>query len=327
MKERQIGIDVIKTLAIIFVVAGHFFINTDYYSEISGAEFVGLSVARRLFSISVPLFMICTGYLNLGKRPVKSYYKGGLRVIWSYLIVSAVTIAYEIYFNHVDHSVTEWLLKITDFTAIAYGWYIEMWIGLFLMVPFLNVLWGGLDCTWRKVWLLTLLMLTAVPAFVNRPGLGLLPDFWQMAYPLLFYYIGAYIREYRPTFSRKWLFVILLLICSANPMVNLLFNHVGSMHPGSPFGLVGVLLSTVLFLLCYQCDIRTQWLRKTFIMVSVCSLDMYLISYIFDNFCYSHFSIVDKGPATLAFIAVVPSVLIMSFVFAFVKARLSNLRK
>lgn len=32
----------------------------------------------------------------------------------------------------------KWGMKITDYSAIVYAWYIEMYIGLFLLTPFLN---------------------------------------------------------------------------------------------------------------------------------------------------------------------------------------------
>lgn len=327
MKERQIGIDVIKTLAITFVVGGHFFINTEFFNHVSGLQFVTLSVARRLFSISVPLFLLCTGYLSLGKQPTKSYYLGGMRVIYSYLLISAVTIAYEVCVNHVELSVTEWLLKVTDFKAIAYGWYIEMWIGLFLMAPFMNLMWGAMTDKQRKIWLLTLLMLTAVPAFVNRPGFGLLPDFWQMSYPLLFYFIGGYIRHYQPSYNRYALSILLLLVCSINPVVNLLVNHVGTMNPGNPFGLIGGVLSTLLFLICYRCDLSASWLKKSVVTVSIFSLDMYLISYLFDDFFYRHTGIATNQKPLAAFALVIPSVLLLSYAFAYAKAKLFKFAK
>ena len=40
------------------------------------------------------------------------------------------------------------VMRIFSFSTIPYGWYVEMWIGLFLMVPFLNILWW--NCPSKK---------------------------------------------------------------------------------------------------------------------------------------------------------------------------------
>ena len=49
-------------------------------------------MARTLFMVNVPLFLILTGYLNLNKRVSRGYYRGMVAVLLSYLVISVVTI-------------------------------------------------------------------------------------------------------------------------------------------------------------------------------------------------------------------------------------------
>ena len=41
-------------------------------------------------------------------------------------------------------TVTDMVFKLLDFTGAPYSWYIEMYLGLFLLIPFLNILYNNL---------------------------------------------------------------------------------------------------------------------------------------------------------------------------------------
>lgn len=187
-KERYIGIDIIRVCAITFVVAGHFFMNSGF----SEAPFEGVSmfiqgVAKSFFGMGVPLFLMMTGYLNGHKEVNLAYYRSGTRVLVSYLFFSLFTILFRQYYLGQDLSWLQWGHSILAFDAIPYGWYIEMWIGLFLLTPFLNILWRNIPNHRQKLILLgSLYVMTSLPDLSNRYGLHLLPGFWQGGYPLLF---------------------------------------------------------------------------------------------------------------------------------------------
>lgn len=315
---RFTGLDLIRSFAVFFVIAGHFFINTDFGKASYGNwEMILLATGHRLFSISVPLFLIITGYLNLSKKLTKKYYNSGVRVIVSYLVISLVTIAFLVHHNHIHLTITQWLLKITGFTAISYGWYIEMWTGLFLLTPFLNTLWHSLETQRRQITLIaTLFLLTALPSFTNRPSAQLLPDFWTFMYPLLFFYIGAYIRQYQPVVKPYAALAILVSLCMVNPMLNLISSGSG-MSPGNPFAVMGTLIATVFFLLLYRIQISNSFLRLALKKISVYSLDMYLVSYMFDLLLYQKLQphYMDAGYLK-AFMLITPCVFLCSLAFA-----------
>ena len=58
--------------------------------------------------------------------------------------------------------------ELLAFTGAPHAWYVEMYIGLFLLILFLNVLYHGLTSRRQKqVLILTLLAVTALPALTN----------------------------------------------------------------------------------------------------------------------------------------------------------------
>ena len=168
--QRICGLDLIRMVAIFFVIAGHFFsLNTDYrnvpFQEVS--LFIQ-GMMNSVFMVGVPLFMMLTGYLNIKKTPTKKYYKGMLRVLVAYLIFSIVTILFRTYFLGEERSIVQWILAILNYSAIPYAWYIEMWIGLALLTPFLNYLWHAIPNMREKLLLIaTLFVMTSLPDLGN----------------------------------------------------------------------------------------------------------------------------------------------------------------
>lgn len=331
-KQRSAGLDIVRSIAILFVIAGHFFMNTGAHDTVfTGLWIFPQGILRTLFKTNVPLFLILTGYLNLNKTVNRSYYKGMIAVILSYIFISVVTIFFRIHFMDEHLSIVKWILKITDFSAINYAWYIEMWIGLFLLTPFLNILWKNISTKRHKLVLIgTFYLLSALPDMFNRYGVHLVPGYWEATYPLAFYFIGSYIREYQPHTRKLSLILLILGCCLINPLFNFLFvkNHSMIQVIGDGNGIVGIPLAAMVFLLLYRIDVNRKWLRKALESISRVSLDMYLASYMFDLAAYSYFRpyiSVNPEQSIIWFFIVVPIVFIESYIFAILKSKLFKL--
>lgn len=101
-----------------------------------------------------------TGFLCCRKTVTKRYYCGGLRVVGLYLFWSVITCIYLIIYR--EGVTKDVVMGVLSFSTIRYGWYIEMWIGLFLMVPFLNILWWNCPSKKHKLLLIgTLFSITS----------------------------------------------------------------------------------------------------------------------------------------------------------------------
>ena len=271
--NRLAGLDIIRCFAIFSVIAGHFFVlNTPFRETIFDASgMLGQGLVYLLFNATgVPLFIMMTGYLNAHKVECnRKYYKGMGRVLISYLLFSIITILFRKYYLHEDFSWIQWGLKILDFSAIPYGWYIEMWIGLYLLTPFLNLLYKAIPTQKQKLILLvTLYTLTALPDLLNRYGLHLVPGFWQSVFPLTYFFIGSYIREYEPELKGKKILVAIiaiLAICAINPVFNLLFvkEHTMIQIAGGSNGVFGTIVAVLTFILLYKIDIWNVWTKRT----------------------------------------------------------------
>lgn len=330
--NRLAGLDIIRCLAIFSVIAGHFFVlNTPFRETIFDASgMLGQGLVYLLFNATgVPLFIMMTGYLNAHKVECnRKYYKGMGRVLISYLLFSAIAILFRKYYLYEDLTWIQWGLKILDFSAIPYGWYIEMWIGLYLLTPFLNLLYKAIPTQKQKLILLvTLYVLTALPDLLNRYGLHLVPGFWQSVFPLTYFFIGSYVREYEPELKGKKIVVAIiaiLAICAINPVFTMLFakEHTMIQIAGGSNGVFGTIIAVLTFILLYKIDIRNVWTKKVLTHISLLSLDMYLCCYIFDKIFYPYFIeryFVDQAQFGIYFFVIVPLVFVASLLTAQVK--------
>ena len=219
--QRNIGLDVIRSIACFSVIAVHFFLNTDFYSEpIMDPVMSFFLYVRSSLMISIPLFLMLSGYLLCHKTASVSYYLRLIRTLFIYVCASLLVAVYRIFIAKDGLTFAGAFLGIFSFSTLSYAWYIEMYLGLYLMIPFLNILYNGLNGQKQKQWLiLTFLLLTAAPSMVNiyrfdslewwlLPSIDnnyqpLIPDWWTGLYPLTYYFIGCYLREYPIKFKHS----------------------------------------------------------------------------------------------------------------------------
>lgn len=315
---RNTGIDILKSFAIFSIIAQHFFtLQTPFLkTEFSGASMFLQGCTMEFFLIGVSLFVAITGYLNITKTASKQYYRNILKVIIPYLIVSTIYILARIYIFDEHLTFRHSVGMILRFNAIPYGWYIEMWIGLYLLTPFLNILFNSIASKKMALLLLaTLYFLTIIPSTTNRFGFHLMPDKWTAIWPALCYYIGAYIRKFNPLVKNQYLIAFILICCCIEPLLNLiLFPH----HDYVFILGTGLLIYPIMaafFILIHNLTIKNAVIRTLIVKISNLTLYMYLFLALFDMLCYPHFMKLYESQQQFGiyFLLFVPLLFIMAF--------------
>lgn len=303
-----------------------------------GGRMFLMTLMRMAFMVCVPLFLMLTGYLMHHKQLKRGYYKGILKTLGIYILAA---LAYQVslsLFTGTPISLKKYLFPILEFSG--YGWYIEMYIGLFLLIPFLNAMWRGLKGQKQKILLIaTLLALTTLPSLFNiydwhTPEFWQLPSsassfqrivpaWWLLLYPLTYYFIGAYLQEYGLKL-RAWQTALALAACIAafgafqfyrstpGPFQNTLATDWG----GFPILIESVLLFHLL--LQIKAERIPRFFRLLFTKISELTLGIYLVSIIFDNIFYPRLAAaVSSVPLRLNYYPViVPLVFICSALFS-----------
>lgn len=326
--NRILGIDIVRTVAVLFVFCVHFFLHTGFYQgAMIGKRMFLMTGMRWLFFTCVPLFLVLTGYLNRKKRlDLKNYWRLG-DILLSYLFISVVIILFKVFYLKQELPLIEWILKIFNYTAANYAWYVEMYIGLFLFLPFLNLIFNGLN-TRRQKEILLLVMIFMTSAFsLTNLAYKILPDFWFSLYPVTYYFIGAYIAEYQIKLDKKKAIALLGFFLLIETAAAFYFSkgtqfRAGSLDTWGAFPNTAV--TALIFLILYNIDIKNKMVRWFVSDVSKLSFDMYLISFVFDTIIYEamrpHFP--DAYSMLPYFIPCVFFVFIGSYLFSFVKRAL-----
>lgn len=296
--KRYFGLDMVRIMALCLLLWLHFFLRNGFYNQRVDSIPMTLAVAGRItFMCCIPLFLMLTGYLKCGKEWKKGYYRSLLPILITWVIVSVICLWYKICVKGDKLTPYEWLVEFLDFGLANYSWYIEMYIGLLLFSPVLNMAWiGAATQKKRAVLVCVMIGMTFLPKTVNvlKPDgehtLNLIPNYWTSLYFFTYYLIGCYIRTYQPKVKR-WIalpaaFLIALVFALINRYTGgetgkfnggftISYNHLGT-----------AAIAVLLFLSVYQIDSRNKMICKAAAFVSGITLEMYLISCVFDQKIY-----------------------------------------
>ena len=346
-RTRNPALDIIRIFALFCVVSLHFFLYSGFYVTplLDGNHYFS-TLARTFFMICVPLFLLLTGYLMRNKKATKEYYLKLIRIIGEYLLASLFCMACLAvhHGNGLVDTIQIFLsqfLGILSFEAAEYGWYVEMYIGLFLFIPYLNILYNGLQEKRAKQRLIiTMLLLSGIPEVLNSisfslpwpmmyndpsDGLKLFPAGWSSIYPITYYFIGAYLSEYPLKLSKTK--HILLLI-----MTNLIAGTIGYLKSAGSIYVWGswqtyeslfvVIQAVLVFGFFLQLDMSRIGTRgQNFLaLVSDLCFSAYLVSSVFDKLFYRLVGF-RGGNMTYTpnlYFLMVPLVLLCSLISAFI---------
>ena len=307
-KPYYAGIDILKIIAALFVVGvPSFLYNGFYYEPITDRQFIIPIATRWITYTCVPIFMTVSGYLMKNKKLEKKYYLGLLRVIVIYIVVSIICMR----FNH-EHYGTEFdswsiLRGFLQYSNANYGWYVNYYIALFAFIPFLNMAFNGLENKKQRFALVATVAIFTIFArslyigFDRAEQSRLLPDYLNGAWPIAYYYAGAFIREYPPKRCfRNKLLIFAVLAAAVIFITESTYKHSSenveenyrflSWH-FNDYGTYPVFIIAVcIFLLLFDITIRNKVAEFIIKQLSGATFALYLISYVFDNKYYAEFN-------------------------------------
>lgn len=343
LQNRNTTLDIVRIASVLLVMMVHFFLYTDFYSEpMVGPTMFVMCFMRTFFSACVPMFILLSGYLMSKKTVSKKHFMGISKTLLTYFVAGVACIIFNIKFKHMTYTFKEAVLSFFDFTAAQYAWYVEMYIGLFLLIPFLNLIYNNLKSQRQKQLLvITLVVLTAVPTFFNVYNLmdpawwgnpasssefnALLPDWWIGFYPVTFYFTGCYLKEFGLKMKTSTVAVLLVLSTLAFTAFNFwrsygtgfITSYYAYWYGFQPY-VTAVLLFELLTRI--KCENTSDPVRFVLWKVSDLVFCMYLVSYIFDTYIYGklRFSVPVMQDRIWWFIPCVTFVFICSLALSFI---------
>lgn len=303
-KPRFAGIDIVKITACFLVVSIHFFLNSGFYTMPITPRVGTVAIYGRWIAYnSVPLFMITTGFLMKNKKLSGKYYLGAVRVLCIYIVISLICVIFNKCFFHLEYTGWQIIRGLFMYSDAKYAWYVEYYFTIFLLIPFLNAGYQAMETRGKKTALLvTVILLTMISQTfyigtdrVNQ--IRIFPGYFNHCYPIGYYFIGAYIREFPPKrdLIHKIVFVIIALIALFYVSNITLYQSLKntekntawlSWHNDDYGAWPTVVMSTMIFLLLYDIQIKNPRTVRILSTLSNATFAAYLISYIYDAIAY-----------------------------------------
>ena len=347
LQNRNPALDILRIVAVLCVISIHFFYHTGYYNTTADNDLMYFAtVLRTLFSVCVPLFMILSGFLLCNKTLKKGYYSGIRKTIIVYILVAIACIIYKSCNGSYTLTTLTFFTGIFDFSGANYSWYIEMYIGLFLIIPFLNIIYKNLDSRKQKnILLITLIAITILPSLFNafkfdsyewwaNPATDtdtqkLMPSWWVGIYPITYYFTGCYIREYGTKIKNVFLIIALVIAIFGFGTFNF-YRCYGSTFTTANYvywyGIEPYVMSVLIFLIISKLKLENINVKTKFVLwkISDLVLGTYLLSFIFDAIYYYEF--LNKNTTDFyARFPFMPLMILCVFVSALISSGIINL--
>lgn len=327
--KRKFGLDIARFLAIFLVIMVHSMLHDGFYNtSIQGGGMFCLLFLRNTSFLCVPLFLLLTGYLNSHATISKKYYSKIKKLVLAYIIISIIVIVFK-YFYFENHDIVSMIIGITNYNTVDYAWYFEMYVGLFLLIPFLNILYKNIPSKKEKQWLIiTMILVTSIGGTlsglkVEDNSISILPNYWNIAFPITYYFIGAYLNEYKIKIN-KYINLIALITVIFFQTIIMFYSAYGytfvekiSINYNNLFTIIE---SVLLFLLVYDIEKTKIIISPLISKISKVSFNMYLLSIIFDFVVYKELLKYFSGINRLFIIPLIsiPTVFILSFISAII---------
>ena len=194
-QKWEAGVDLFRILGLLFVNSLHACLYNGFYNlPQEGADVWLANSFRWLFYGCNAMFMLLTGYLKSAKTWNKHYYRGLYTVLVGYVLTCVISYPIRYYFIGEKDELSVWLERFVTFSN--YSWYVEMYIGLILISPIINLALQQIAEP-KKLLLLagSCLFVTTMHSITT---INLLPDYWSAMYPVTLYVLGGVIRKLQP---------------------------------------------------------------------------------------------------------------------------------
>ena len=300
-KTKRADLDLIRCFAIIFVISVHGLSYVGFYelSNPSMTLFV-CHLIRAIVIICVPLFLILTGYLSAEKEYILNlkYLEKPFRLLAIYIICALICSIPQF----MRGEIKSFFVALFEFKAAPYAWYLAMYLGLYLMIPFLNEFIASKNG--GRKGLFVLIVLVTLPTVTNNCNFNsfewwngskeqssqLIPNYWDELYPIMYYMIGAFLKHNdaitNKLKNKKLLFVgTVFVFATINCFKN--YNTPFSWDWATSYGGYQCLIVSVIFFCSLLgWNVKNQKIRWVINSVAKYSFGMYLISWPIDIVVY-----------------------------------------
>lgn len=198
-KERVLNIEVLRILAMLFILLHHYAIHTDLiYSDVEGINKI-ISIFFSVFGkVGVNIFVLITGYFMINSKfKVKKIIEIELQV----LFYSFSILLINVFLNRIN---AEIIINSVLPTTFSLYWFVSTYIILYIFTPFINKFIFSLKKENLEICLFFMFIIFSILSMVSENYYSNL--FWFV----YMYMIGAYIKIYNVKLNKDFKLIILI---------------------------------------------------------------------------------------------------------------------
>ena len=210
MKEKNYQLEVLRVISCINVVLIHVCnLYSRSFGDITSGEYVFSVVLNALARTSVPIFFMISGATSLGSHyDFKKYVK---KVVNMAVVLLTASVLYRIW-NIVYFDRAYDYYDIFDTPTKLHLWYLYAYLGIMLMIPFLQSMMKNLEKKYEilfvVIWFVFIIayrVLDRLNMDIGYP-LPIIGSTYYVGYFVIGYLICKYLKEL--TIKRVWLYVV-----------------------------------------------------------------------------------------------------------------------
>ena len=298
MKERIIGLDILRILSMLGIVMLHVLgqggvLNASQTG--GGINFYLNNFLEIIFMCSVDVFALLSGFLCIEKKKSSFRTIELIFIVLFYCII--ITIAFVVFFGDKLNGIKD-IVKGLFPPLVNRYWYITCFLPILLLEPIINKCLNSLSIKQYRIAVVSLLILfSLIPSLLNI-------DFFKMengysfVWLLTCYIIGGYMRKSNLNIKKRFAFVIIIVLPILLLFGNILIDFLRYGHHSymvtytSPL----ILFVALAFLMLFK-NFKTNCNAKVIKLLSVISFDVYIIHchvLIYDIFLKDAFAFITK---------------------------------
>lgn len=301
--KRDPSVDIVRTMAAFLVTFVHSFLACKFYDYPRiGEIMMCMSFVNWISFDCIPLFMLITGYLCINRLDIKKTYKNFVSIYATYVCVVLISTVFSCFYQNQGFVIKDFL---NDIISVDRAWYVTMYLGFLLLIPFINRIWRGLSKNEKQIFIISLTTITSLYTISNIP----FPRYWVSLYPFTYYFIGVYIREFPLKFKTYQLFLMFLFVTGCQTVSSITGTVTTSVGNTSYYysSLIVIVSAVLLFSLLIRIKVKNKWICKALELIGKNTLGIYLFGVLLvDNRIYPYFQAIYTTPPEFAKIQMIP---------------------
>lgn len=139
--QRNNNIEILRILAMFMIISGHAITHTDIYNNVGEINFYFVKFFDIVFNVATNVYVVISGYLLCEKTfKIKKVFNLWFQILFYSVIIYLVLLIT----NQTDFSLTSIVKVLMPISGNQY-WFARVYIGLYILSPFLNILIKSLN--------------------------------------------------------------------------------------------------------------------------------------------------------------------------------------